>query len=228
MVFPGYLKNVFFIALKDLRVETRSKEKLYSMLVFSLLVMVIFNFAFDPGADYIREVAPGILWVALAFSATLGLNKTFAAEKDQDCLQGLMLVPMDRSGIYFGKALGNIFFSLIIALTTLPFFSIFFNMPVVDKLPPLLLVIVLATVGFISVGTLFAAISVGVKSGEMLLPLLLFPVEVPVLIAAVKATGMILDGKPFVDYTVWLQILAIFDVIFIVVSFVTFEYLIEE
>lgn len=225
MSFPG---KVLAIAVKDLRVELRSKERLYSMMVFSLLVMVIFNFAFDPGAEYIREVAPGILWVALVFSATLGLNKTFSAEKDQDCLQGLMLTPMDRSGIYFGKFLGNLIISLIIAFSTLPFFSIFFNMPVVGVLPQLLLVIFLATLGFIAVGTLFAAISVGVKGGEMMLPLLLFPIEVPVIIAAVKATAMILDGKHLIDYSMWLKMLGLFDVIFIVVSYITFEYLIEE
>ncbi len=224
----SYLGKVLNIAVKDFRVELRSKERLYSMLIFSLLVMIIFNFAFDPGAEYVREVSPGILWVALVFSATLGLNKTFSAEKEQDCLQGLMLAPMDRSGIYLGKVLGNTAFSLVIAVTTLPFFAVFFNIPVMPHLPQLLLVIVLATVGFICVGTLFAAISVGVKRGEMMLPLLLFPVEVPVIIAAVKATGMLLDGKPLVDYSMWLKVLALFDVIYITVSFVTFEYLIEE
>jgi heme exporter protein B len=214
--------------LKDLKVEIRSKERLYAMMLFSVLVMVIFNFAFDPGAEYIREVAPGILWVALVFSATLGLNKTFAAEKDQDCLQGLMLSPLDRSGIYFGKVLSNSFFSLIVAMLTLPFFAVFFNISLLDVFMPLTLVIVLATVGFIAVGTLFAAISVGVKRGEMILPILLFPIEVPVIIAAVKATSMILDGRMLVDYSMWLKILLLFDIIFLMVSFVTFDYLVEE
>jgi len=223
-----YLKKITTIAAKDIRVEMRSRERLLSMMVFSILVMVIFNFAFEPGAEYVREVAPGILWVALIFSATLGLNKTFASEKDQDCLQGLMLVPMDRSGIYFGKIIGNVIFSISIAFMTLPFFSVFFNISVLDKLPHLIVVILLTTVGFVSVGTLFAAISVGVKRGEMMLPLLLFPVEVPVIIAAVKATGMILDGKLLIDYIMWIKVLALFDIIFIMVSFMTFDYLIEE
>ncbi len=225
MAFAGKVLN---LAVKDMRVELRSKERLYSMMVFSLLVMVIFNFAFDPGAEYIREVAPGILWVALVFSATLGLNKTFSGEKEQDCLQGLMLAPMDRSGIYFGKMLGNLILSFVISLITLPFFAVFFNISLAANLPMLIFVILLTMIGFISVGTLFAAISVGVKGGEMLLPLLLFPVEVPVIIAAVKATGMILDGQPLMDYSMWLKVLAIFDLIFIVVSYLTFEYLLEE
>lgn len=223
-----YVKSILHIALKDLKVEVRSKEKIYAMMVFSILVMVIFNFAFDPGADYISEVAPGILWVALVFSATLGLNKTFSSEKDQDCLQGLMLAPLDRSGIYFGKTLSNFLFSLIISVMTLPFFAIFFNLNLINGLPQLLLVIVLAIFGFISVGTLFAAISVSVKRGEMILPLLLFPIEVPVIIAAVKATGMILDGRMMVDYSMWLKILGLFDVIFLMVSFVAFDFLLEE
>lgn len=223
-----YFGKVFCIAFRDMKMEFRSKEKIFSMMIFSILVMVIFNFAFDPGAEYVKEVAPGILWVALIFSATLGLNKTFAAEKDQDCLQGLMLAPMDRSGIYFGKVIGNIVISLIISFITIPFFSIFFNVPVVKVFPQLLLVITLTIIGFICVGTLFSAISVGVKGGEMMLPLLLFPVEVPVIIAAVKATGMILDGQSLIDYSMWIKILIVFDLIFIMVSFVAFEYLIEE
>ncbi len=224
----AYFNKVLHICMKDLKVEVRSKERIYSMMVFSLLVMVIFNFAFDPGAEYIREVAPGILWVALIFSATLGLNKTFAAEIDQDCLQGLMLSPMDRTGIYFGKVISNILFSLIISLLTLPFFAVFFNISLLDVFPQLVLVISLTIIGFISVGTLFSAISVSVKGGDMMLPLLLFPIEVPVIIAAVKATGMILDGAPMMDYSMWLKVLAIFDVIFVMIAFVTFEYLIEE
>ena len=224
----SYFGRVMYIALKDLKVEVRSKERLYSMMVFSILVMVIFNFAFDPGAEYIKEVAPGILWVALVFSATLGLNKTFASEKEQDCLQGLMLSPLDRSGIYFGKVLSNTLLSLIVAMLTLPFFAVFFNISLVKIFLPLTLVVVLATIGFIAVGTLFAAISVGVKRGEMILPILLFPIEVPVIIAAVKATSMILDGRMLVDYSMWLKILVLFDIIFLMVSFVTFDYLVEE
>ena len=224
----SYFGRVMYIALKDLKVEVRSKERLYSMMVFSILVMVIFNFAFDPGAEYIKEVAPGILWVALVFSATLGLNKTFASEKEQDCLQGLMLSPLDRSGIYFGKVLSNTLLSLIVAMLTLPFFAVFFNISLVKVFLPLTLVVVLATIGFIAVGTLFAAISVGVKRGEMILPILLFPIEVPVIIAAVKATSMILDGRMLVDYSMWLKILLLFDIIFLMVSFVTFDYLVEE
>lgn len=223
-----YLKKVFAIAAKDLRIEFRSKEKIYSMAIFSLLVMVIFNFAFEPGAEYIRDVAPGILWVAFIFASSLGLVRSFVLEKEEDCMQGLMLSPLDRSGIYLGKVIGNFLVALAIELLSLPFFAVFFNISLVSSLPNLLVVIVLATFGFIAVGTLFSALSVGVRGGDMILPLLLFPMQVPVIISAVKSTGMIMAGKGIDEYQHWLKLLVAFDIIFFVASIVIFEYLIEE
>ncbi len=223
-----YLKKVFLIAAKDLRIEFRSKEKIYSMILFSLLVMVIFNFAFEPGAEYIKDVAPGILWVAFIFAASLGLSRSFVLEKEEDCMQGLMLSPLDRSGIYLGKVIGNFIFAMVIELISLPFFAVFFNLSLTAALPPLMIVIVLATFGFIAVGTLFSALSVGIRGGDMILPLLLFPMQVPVIISAVKSTGMIMAGSGIETYSQWLKLLVAFDIIFFVASFVIFEYLIEE
>ena len=223
-----YFKKVFLIAGKDLRIEFRSKEKIYSMMLFSLLVMVIFNFAFEPGAEYIKDVAPGILWVAFIFAASLGLSRSFILEKEEDCMQGLMLSPLDRSGIYLGKVIGNFIFTMTIELISLPFFAVFFNLSLTAALPPLMLVIVLATFGFIAVGTLFSALSVGIRGGDMILPLLLFPMQVPVIISAVKSTGMIMAGSGIEMYSQWLKLLVAFDIIFFVASFVIFEYLIEE
>jgi len=222
-----YLKKVFLIAAKDLRIEFRSKEKIYSMVLFSLLVMVIFNFAFEPGAEYIKDVAPGILWVAFIFAASLGLSRSFVLEKEEDCMQGLMLSPLDRSGIYLGKVIGNFIFTMTIELISLPFFAVFFNLSLTAALPPLMIVIVLATFGFIAVGTLFSALSVGIRGGDMILPLL-FPMQVPVIISAVKSTGMIMAGSGIEMYSQWLKLLIAFDIIFFVASFVIFEYLIEE
>jgi len=223
-----YFKKVFLIAGKDLRIEFRSKEKIYSMILFSLLVMVIFNFAFEPGAEYIKDVAPGILWVAFIFAASLGLSRSFILEKEEDCMQGLMLSPLDRSGIYLGKVIGNFIFTMTIELISLPFFAVFFNLSLTAALPPLMIVIVLATFGFIAVGTLFSALSVGIRGGDMILPLLLFPMQVPVIISAVKSTGMIMAGSGIEMYSQWLKLLVAFDIIFFVASFVIFEYLIEE
>lgn len=224
----NYFKKVFLIAAKDMRIEFRSKEKIYSMMLFSLLVMVIFNFAFEPGAEYIKDVAPGILWVAFIFAASLGLSRSFILEKEEDCMQGLMLSPLDRSGIYLGKVIGNFIFTMTIELISLPFFAIFFNLSLTAALPPLMIVIVLATFGFIAVGTLFSALSVGIRGGDMILPLLLFPMQVPVIISAVKSTGMIMAGSGIEMYSQWLKLLIAFDIIFFVASFVIFEYLIEE
>jgi len=223
-----YFKKVFLIAAKDLRIEFRSKEKIYSMILFSLLVMVIFNFAFEPGAEYIKDVAPGILWVAFIFAASLGLSRSFILEREEDCMQGLMLSPLDRSGIYLGKVIGNFIFTMTIELISLPFFAVFFNLSLTAALPPLMIVIVLATFGFIAVGTLFSALSVGIRGGDMILPLLLFPMQVPVIISAVKSTGMIMAGSGIEMYSQWLKLLIAFDIIFFVASFVIFEYLIEE
>ena len=224
----NYLKKVFLIAAKDLRIEFRSKEKVYSMFIFSLLVMVIFNFAFEPGASYINDVAPGVLWVAFTFAASLGLSRSFMLEKEEDCMQGLMLSPLDRSGIYLGKFLGNFFFTIAMEVISLPFFAVFFNLSLVSNIPSLMIIIFLATFGFIAVGTLFSALSVGIRGGEMILPLLLFPMQVPVIISAVKATGMIMAGMEIGEYAIWLKILVAFDIIFFITPFVIFEYLIEE
>ena len=224
----NYLRKVFYIAAKDLRIEFRSKEKIYSMMLFSLLVMVIFNFAFEPGAEYIKDVAPGILWVAFTFAGSLGLSRSFVLEKEEDCMQGLMLSPLDRSGIYLGKMIGNFIFAMVIEMLTLPFFAVFFNLSFTASIPALMMVIVMATFGFIAVGTLFSALSVGLRGGDMILPLLLFPMQVPVIISAVKSTGMIMSGSGINAYIQWLKLLAAFDIIFFVASFVVFEYLIEE
>lgn len=224
----NYLKKAFLITAKDMRIEFRSREKIYSMMIFSLLVMVIFNFAFEPGAEYIKDVAPGILWVAFIFAASLGLARSFVLEKEEDCMQGLMLSPLDRSGIYLGKLMGNFIFVIFMELLSLPFFSVFFNLSLLSSIPNLLIVIFLATFGFIAVGTLFTALSVGVRGGDMILPLLLFPMQVPVIIAAVKSTGMIMAGRGIDEYSQWLKLLVAFDIVFFMASFVIFEYLIEE
>ena len=224
----NYLKKVSLIAAKDMRIEFRSKEKIYSMMLFSLLVMVIFNFAFEPGAEYIKDVAPGILWVAFIFAASLGLSRSFVLEKEEDCMQGLMLSPLDRSGIYLGKVIGNFVFAVVIELISLPFFAVFFNLSLTSSIPLLMVVILLATFGFITVGTLFSALSVGIRGGDMILPLLFFPMQAPVIISAVKSTGLIMAGSGIETYKQWLILISAFDIIFFVASFVIFEYLIEE
>jgi heme exporter protein B len=222
----SFLQKVLAIVQKDLAVELRTREMLSSMFVFALLVIVIFNFAFELRIENVREVAPGVLWVTFTFAGMLGLNRSFVLEKDRGCLEGLLLCPVDRSAIYFGKMLGNVIFMAIVEAIILPIFSVLFNISLFH--PILLLIVVLGTLGFAGVGTLFSAMAVHTRSREVMLPVLLFPVVVPAMIAAVKATGGILDGQPFSEIAHWVRLLVAFDAIFLAVSFMTFDYVVEE
>ena len=222
----SFMRKVLTIVQKDVAVELRTKEMLSSMFVFSLLVILIFSFAFDLRVEDVRKVAPGVLWVTFVFAGMLGLNRSFVLEKDRGCLEGLLLCPVDRSAIYFGKMLGNVIFMMIVEAMILPIFSILFNISLFQ--PVLLLIVVLGTLGFAGVGTLFSAMAVHTRSREVMLPVLLFPVVVPAMIAAVKATGGILDGQPVSEIAHWLRLLAVFDVVFFAISFMTFDYVVEE
>lgn len=221
----SYLSKVLAIVWKDVVAELRTKEMFSSMLVFALLVIVIFNFSFDLRVENIAQVAPGVLWVTFAFASTLELNRSLALEMENDCLDGLLLAPMDRSVIYFGKMLGNLIFICTIEALILPIFSVLFDLNLIQ--PSLLLTVFLGTVGFAGVGTLLSAIAVNTRAREVMLPVLLFPIILPVVIAATKATGGILDGLPLGDIAHWLRFLVAFDIIFLVVSYMTFDFVVQ-
>ena len=222
----SFLRKVLVIVHKDVAVELRTKEMLSSMFVFSLLVIMIFSFAFELRVEDVREVAPGVLWVTFIFAGMLGLSRSFVLEKDKGCLEGLLLCPVDRSAIYFGKMLGNVIFMTTVEAMIVPIFSILFNISLFQ--PVLLLIVVLGTLGFAGVGTLFSAMAVHTRSREVMLPVLLFPIVAPAMIAAVKATGGILDGQPFSEIAHWIRLLVVFDVVFFAISFMTFDYVVEE
>ncbi len=167
-----------------------------------------------------------MLWVTFTFAGMLGLNRSFILEKDKGCLEGLLLAPVDRSAIYFGKMLGNLIFMSVVEAIVLPIFWVLFNPPLFS--PALVLVIVLGTLGFAGVGTLFSAIAVHTRAREVMLPILLFPIVVPLMIAAVKITGGLLDGQPLSEMRNWLNLLVGFDIIFLTVSYMTFDYVVEE
>lgn len=224
----NFFRKIGLIVWKDIMVELRTKDIFAAMFLFALLVIIIFNFAFAPGTGNISQLAPGILWVAFTFAGVLGLNRSFIFEKDRGSLQGLMLSPVDRGVIYLGKMLGNIIFISLVELITLPLFALFFNLNLFHLIPRLALVFLISTVGFAAAGTLLAAVSVNTKAREVMLPILLFPIIVPVIIGAVKSTGKILEGKPLTEIFPWLKLLAAFDIIFIIVSFLVFEYVVEE
>jgi len=222
----SFLHKILAIVRKDVAVELRTKEMLSSMFVFSLLVIVIFNFAFELRVEDVRKVAPGVLWVTFTFAGMLGLNRSFVLEKDKGCLEGLLLCPVDRSAIYFGKMLGNVIFMTVVEAIILPIFSVLFNLSLFR--PLLLLIVVLGTLGFAGVGTLFSAMAVHTRAREVMLPILLFPIIVPVLIAAVKASNGFLQDLPADQIMPWINLLIVYDVIFIAISFMVFDYIVEE
>ncbi len=220
------LRKVFFIAWKDILSESRTRDILTSVAVFALLTIVIFNFAFEPGSETARLVAPGILWATFTFAGVLALGRAFMLEREKGCLEGLMLCPVDRDVIYLGKMLGSFFFMLAVEVVVIPIFLMLFDLPLF--MPRLGLITVLATVGFVSVGTLFAALAVNTRARDVLLPILFLPIISPLIIAAVKASGLVLEGQSWGALSSWLQIMAAFDVVFVVVSALVFEYVIEE
>ncbi len=218
--------KILVIFWKDILTELRTKEVVTSVLVFALLVLVIFNFAFGTRTDTVELVAPGILWVALTFGGVLGFNRILTVEKENSCLEGLMLCPVDRAVIYWGKLVGSFTFTLAIAVVITPIFLVLFNLPLF--VPGLALIIVLATLGFAAVGTLFSAMAINTRARDIMLPILFLPVVIPVIVAAVKATAPILAGQPWGDMLTWLQIIIAFDIIYLVVATLVFEFVVEE
>ncbi|TFH35493.1 MAG: cytochrome C biogenesis protein [Anaerolineales bacterium] len=221
-----YLRAVGAVVWKDLRAEYRTRELLGSMLVFALLVILIFNFALELDIRTRETVASGVLWVTFAFAGTLGLNRSMGVEKDRGCLDGLLLAPVDRSAIYFGKVLGNMIFMTIVEAIVLPLFSVLYNLNLVN--PGLILVIILGSVGYSAVGTLLSSMAVQARTRDVLLPILLFPVSIPLLLAAVKASNGFLQALEMTDIMPWLNILLVYDVIFVAVAFMLFDFVVEE
>jgi heme exporter protein B len=196
------------------------------MLVFALLVILIFNFALELDARARANVTSGVLWVTFTFAGTLGLNRSMAIEKDRGCLDGLLLAPVDRSAIYFGKTLGNLIFMLVVEAIVLPVYSVLYNTNLF--LPGLLLVILLGSVGYVAVGTLLSSMAVQTRTRDVLLPILLFPVIIPVVIAAVKGSSGFLQAIPMDEIMPWINLLIVYDVIFTAVAFMVFDYVVEE
>lgn len=223
---PSFLRAILAIVWKDLRAEFRSFELVSSMLVFSLLVILIFNFALELDIKTRQTVTAGVLWATFAFAGTLGLNRSMSIEKDRGCMDGLLLAPVDRSAIYFGKFISNLAFMLLVEAFVLPIYSILYNTNLFQ--PGLILVILLGSIGYTAVGTLLAAMSVQTRTRDVLLPILLFPVAFSVLLAAVKASGGFLSNSELTDILLPINLLIAYDVIFIAVAFMVFDIVVEE
>jgi heme exporter protein B len=222
----SYFRALGAVIWKDLAAELRSRELLSAMLVFALLVILIFNFALELDAQARSTVTSGVLWVTFSFAGTLGLNRSMATEKDRGCLDGLLLAPVDRTAIYFGKAIGNLVFMLIVEIIVLPVYSILYNTNLFN--PGLVLVILLGSIGYVAVGTLLSSMAVQTRTRDILLPILLFPIVIPVLIAAVKASSGFLQALQLSEITPYLNFLVVYDVIFVAIAFMVFDYIVEE
>jgi heme exporter protein B len=222
----GYLRALMAIVWKDLAAELRSRELISAMLVFAMLVILIFNFALELDIRTRSTITAGVLWVTFAFAGTIGLNRSMAIEKDRGCLDGLLLAPVDRSAIYFGKTIGNLVFMILVELVMLPIYSVLYNTNLFH--PGLLIVILLGSVGYIAVGTLLASMAVQTRTRDILLPILLFPLIIPIMIAAVKSSTGFLQGIDMAEILPWINLLIVYDVIFTSVAFIVFDFVVEE
>jgi len=222
----AFLKSTGAIIWKDLKTEWRTRENLSAMLVFSLLVILIFNFSLELDLRARESLAGGVLWATFIFAGTIGLNRSMAVEKDRGCLDGLLLAPVDRSAIFVGKAVGNLFFMLVVEAIVLPIYSFLYGIFVFQ--PGFLVVVLLGSIGYSAVGTLLATMVVQTRTRDILLPILLFPLTLPVVIAAVKASQGFIQSVPFAEISVWVNILISYDLIFLAVAIMVFDYILEE
>lgn len=222
------LRQAWVVAAKDLVLELRSRTAFLSMLVFTALVLTIFNFARDPTAVSGLDLAPGTLWITFSFAGLLGMNRAFALERENRALDGLLLAPLSRSALYLGKVLANLVFVTAVEAVALPLFALFFNVPVLPVLGPLALVIALTAIGFVGVGTLMSTMAVSTRFAELMLPVLMLPFLVPTIIPAVQITSRLFAGRPFAEQFAWLKLLIGFDVVFLILCFLVFDWTVEE
>lgn len=225
---PEALRLVLVIAAKDIRAELRSRTALLSAVVFAALVLVIFNFARDPTAVAAVDLAPSILWVTFALAAMVALNRAFTVERENAALDGLLLAPVPRGAVFLGKLVANLAFVGTVEAIALPLFVLFFNVDLGHALPGLLGVTVLATIGFVAVGTLFSAMAVRTRFAELMLPVLLLPFMVPPLIGAVQVTARLLADRPLSEMMGWLRLLALYDVVFVTLCTMAFASVVDE
>ncbi len=222
-----FFNVIKWIVWKDLLSEVRNRENLSSMFFFALIVILIFSFSFSMDAKVLEVVMPGIIWVAFGFTAVIGLGRSFLPESQNDCMEYLQIAPISKGAIYLGKFIGNLLFLLSVEAVLYPLFIIFFNLNILENLPQILLISLLATVGLSALGTLFSALTVHIRAREVMFPILLMPLAVPILIGAVESTRGAFGGDPFSLYRHWVELLAVFDVVFVLISFWVFEFILD-
>lgn len=217
-------RQVAVIAWKDLRAEMRTKEAINASFAFALVILLLFSFAFDPTEEQTRAISGGLLWIVFAFAGTLVLNRSFARELPNDCLDALVAAPVSGAAIFLGKALANFVLLMALELVSLPVFGVFYNVRWTGQFWTLMLVLALGTWGLTVIGTVFSALTVNIRLREVMLPLLVYPILIPALMAAMQMTTALVSGQPLdADMAVWLRLLAGFDVIFTALSLVLME-----
>lgn len=224
----SFLADALLIARKDLAIEFRSRSAFLSVVVFALLGIVIFYFAWDPTAVSAADLAPGVLWVIFTFSGLLGLHRSFAIELEERAIDGLLASPIAREAIFLGKAAANLVFVLAVQAVAIPAVSLFYNLPLGDVALPLAGIALLSAIGLVAVGTLFSGMAANTRLSELLLPMLSLPFFVPIVIPAAQATAKLLSGRPVVEAFVWLRLLLAFDLIFVVACTLAYPFTLEE
>jgi len=222
------VRRALAIAWKDLLAEWRDRESFTAMVFFAFLILFLYSFALGGDQALIRAASPGLLWLALIFTSVLGLARSVQAELENECLDGLLLYPAQREAIYLGKLIGNMAVIFLVELVIFPLFAVLYNVDLWAQLPKLLLIAVPGTLGFAAVGTLVSAMTAGLRAREAMLPFLLFPLTIPLILAVVKGTEIVMRGEPFDLAVPWLKLMAAFDVVFITASLLMFEYLVQE
>jgi heme exporter protein B len=222
----SFFAVVMSIIRKDFQAEWRSRELVGSMGLFALLSVLVFSFALELDRVARSESISGVLWVTIVFASILGLNRSMAMERDQGNLDALLLAPINRAAIFVGKLVGNFVFTLVIGLLLLPLMTILYNVNLISGW--LIAVLVLGTLGFTTLGTLLAAMTVQTRSREALLPIVMMPILLPLLLAGVRASTAILNGTPQTDWIQWVQIVVVLDVVYVTMCFLLFEFVVEE
>lgn len=220
-------KQVILLLRKDLLLELRRRDSLFTMFFFGTLLLFVFHFSFDLAPDQIIGMTPAMLWLAFLFTGTLGLTQLFQAERENHCLDALLLSPLDRGALFLAKTGFNLVLMILVELIVIPLFWILFNLPSWNLLPQIFLVTLLGTIGFCVLGTLMSAITLRARARELLLPLVLFPLMIPVILATIRCLEEVLRSGQFGDAAPWLRMLLGFDVIFLTVGVLIFDWVIE-
>lgn len=224
----AFFSQAWAIVRKDLLTELRGASTIVSMVLMGLLVVLVFNFGTEPGTASASLARAGVLWAAFLFSGVIAVGRSFASEKEAGCLDGLLLCPVDRGVIYLGKLLGNLILVFVTGVVILLFFTVVYNVGIGTSWLQLLLLLVLASVGLSTLGTLFAAVAAGVRARDALLTVFIFPLLVPLVIAAAHCSTLLLNGKSLGDAGLWPWLLVVYDVVFLAVSFIVFDFVVED